>query len=377
MKTPRSIFIIVDNFRIGGIQRNALDQMCALKQYHLNSCLIILNKDETIKYPNFFMDTKNHMESFDIKYINNNIISRFFFFFKLAKKSNDYLFIDYSLRSTPILRVIRYLKRSNFKIHTVIQQFASLSKPSQRFKRFLYSEFSTTLFINSVNYQLDWINCKNINFIYKKIFRKYPLIIRNGIYFQRLSEKAKQIADQRNESKKKSRLVYLGRMKKWKGIETFQDIALAVGGRELNLLLISPEIDSDMKTALEQIKDIKIELEIGKPLENVALNSNDINIYPVQYGESFQFSESISTNCLEMAYLGLPSLVSKNHRMNWPELVAAGMLFEVDWKDSNSIVEAINKCHKYFNQNLYEKFLVAVDINSNIQHHLSYYQISS
>jgi hypothetical protein len=167
MKTPRSIFIIVDNFRIGGIQRNALDQMCALKQYHLNSCLIILNKDETIKYPNFFMDTKNHMESFDIKYINNNIISRFFFFFKLAKKSNDYLFIDYSLRSTPILRVIRYLKRSNFKIHTVIQQFASLSKPSQRFKRFLYSEFSTTLFINSVNYQLDWINCKNINFIYK------------------------------------------------------------------------------------------------------------------------------------------------------------------------------------------------------------------
>jgi hypothetical protein len=166
-------------------------------------------------------------------------------------------------------------------------------------------------------------------------------------------------------------------MKKWKGIETFQDIALAVGGRELNLLLISPEIDSDMKTALEQIKDIKIELEIGKPLENVALNSNDINIYPVQYGESFQFSESISTNCLEMAYLGLPSLVSKNHRMNWPELVAAGMLFEVDWKDSNSIVEAINKCHKYFNQNLYEKFLVAVDINSNIQHHLSYYQISS
>jgi hypothetical protein len=78
-----------------------------------------------------------------------------------------------------------------------------------------------------------------------------------------------------------------------------------------------------------------------------------------------------------MAYLGLPSLVSKNHRMNWPELVAAGMLFEVDWKDSNSIVEAINKCHKYFNQNLYEKFLVAVDINSNIQHHLSYYQISS
>jgi hypothetical protein len=58
-----------------------------------------------------------------------------------------------------------------------------------------------------------------------------------------------------------------------------------------------------------------------------------VHIYPVNYGSSAKFIESVSLNCLEMACLGVPSVVTKGGLSTWQDLQEFGIFVEVDWDE--------------------------------------------
>ena len=91
----------------------------------------------------------------------------------------------------------------------------------------------------------------------------------------------------------------------------------------------------------------RIQFEIGKRIEDVAFKANDINVYPVNYGPQAPFIESISINCLEMACLGIPSLITQSGSETWPELVEMGLLYEVDWNNPESLDSALERAKSF------------------------------
>ena len=116
-----------------------------------------------------------------------------------------------------------------------------------------------------------------------------------------------------------------------------------------------------------------IEFEIGKKVEDILFTQNDINIYPVNYGPKAEFIESISLNCLEMACLGIPSLVTKRGCSTWPELEIAGVIKEVDWNQSNDFELTLYAASQVrFDSGKISDFRSMISIDNNLKEILQY-----
>ena len=131
-----------------------------------------------------------------------------------------------------------------------------------------------------------------------------------------------------------------------------------------------------MTQTLKELKEIfsdRIQFDFGKSLIEFTPSEFDIHVYPVDYGNKFPFIESVATNCLEMALIGIPSLVTRGGAGNWPELVSAGLVYEVDWEDSLTILNAIKTIQDQdFSRDSSQNFRLAIDIQTNLSNHLKY-----
>jgi hypothetical protein len=112
----------------------------------------------------------------------------------------------------------------------------------------------------------------------------------------------------------------------------------------------------------------RIQFAIGKRIEDVEFRIGDINLYPVNYGSDARFIEGISINCLEMACLGIPSLITKNGSETWPELVDLGFIHEVDWNNPQSIQSALERA-KFFmpDKILMSKAQQLISVKNNLE----------
>ena len=64
----------------------------------------------------------------------------------------------------------------------------------------------------------------------------------------------------------------------------------------------------------------RVEFVVGKSISQVQFASGDLLVYPANYGLHSLFTEGVSINVLEMACIGIPSLISKNGNTTWAEL---------------------------------------------------------
>jgi hypothetical protein len=143
--------------------------------------------------------------------------------------------------------------------------------------------------------------------------------------------------------------------------------------KKVRALLVLPSIESEAREELTAEFGELIEFEIGKKVEDIFFTQNDINIYPVNYGPNAQFIESISLNCLEMACLGIPSLVTNKGCGTWPELKLAGVIREVDWNQSNNFEVALYAASQVrFESGKIDEFKSMISIENNLKEILEF-----
>ena len=365
------VLILVETLRIGGIERNALDQAYQLSDRNEPGIILVFNKLDTYKSANFISAEKKLIleKKLDIRFCELGLIRQIRVIRKIIKTEDVDLIIDYTLSGNIKVRAASALTRKKVVLHCVVQQLASLSAPIQRYKRMAYAQFANKLFMNSVNYGTDWSYYINKNLITKFLFKKNFEIIRNGVYLPRLNVKSGDLSVGTPEV---ARFVFLGRLKLWKGINKFKNIDSAFGGR-VEFLVIASDKDDGVVERLSDLFGARIKFIFGKTLADFTPLPGDINIYPVDYGPNAPAIEAVSTNCLEMALLGIPSIVTIGGTNNWPEIRTVGLVQEVDWEKTSSILDGVARCRKLsIPDSNFKNISNKIDIESNLNAHQSY-----
>lgn len=362
----REIGIILDDFKIGGIQRVALDQAYCLREKGFKATIIVLGPKPALDTSSFLHTERDLIEQLKVKFVffegsKFNQTKSLINFFNLSKLE---LLICHSLRAAVICKLLQRSLRYSFKIVTVIHQLLSMSAPVQRVKRLIYSQFTDVLFAYSVAVKTDWDYRRRHNpFVWLVSSHKSISVCRNGVYLPRIGLVQKNSTKGANEI---SRLVFINRLTAWKGLPIALKIIEAKEFSNVSLLMITPD---DPGRYLGQVKpDVisRISTVVGKSIFQVEFYPGDIHIYPASYGPDSRYIESVSINVLEMASFGIKSFVTEHGVDTWPELVSDGIIYEVDWSDVSGTVSTILQNASAIEVAKVNKVRQLIDITNNL-----------
>ncbi len=364
----KKVLLIIDNFRIGGAERLALDQLFALSDLSIYTIALYRQEKATRENPNFLdLESKRIFDKkLKILALPPSDLAQLIILIKLIKLNQFTVIINHSVGASIILRLAKTFSRRNFSIKTFIHQLPTLSAPAQRFKRFLYVLASDEIYAYSNAVAKDWNNRIDRNLLSRFFLGwKRPKVLRNGIYLQRLPLLPRSNEDQ----PAKTRMVFIGRGVAWKNMDFILSFLRSATDKTISSLMILPKIDPEVREALNMEFGERIEFEIGRRVEDIVFTQQDVHIYPVNYGPDAKFIESISLNCLEMACIGIPSLVSKDGCETWPELTESGIVQEVDWKQEEKFEQTLARISELeFNGLQINEFRSFISIENNLKH---------
>lgn len=360
--------MVLDNFRIGGIERLALDQLFALSDMGISAVAYYRQEKATKENPNF-LDLEAEriaQKGIQINPMPEGDLAQLKVLVRFLRSNNDVsIVINHSVGASVTLRLAKILSRNRVTVKTFIHQLPTLSAPMQRIKRFIYALSSDELYGYSAAVVQDWNERQNRNPLSRVLLGwKRPSVLRNGIYLNRLP----RLQPPSEVGFKQVRMVFIGRGVAWKNKEFIISSLRSMAQNQVRALLVLPSIESEAKEVLTAEFGELMEFEIGKKVEDVLFNQNDINIYPVNYGPKAQFIESISLNCLEMACLGIPSLVTRGGCSTWPELEMAGVIKEVDWNHIENFEIALHTASQSkFDSGKIDVFRSIISIENNLK----------
>lgn len=358
--------IIVDNFRIGGIQRLALDQLYQLSDWGQKAEMLVLSEEPVSTLATFQHSEARIISSKSIKiqYLPGRHWSQAFKIRQLITFKKYEVVISHSLRSAVIIKLFCYLKLLDCKVIVTIHQLPSLSATVQRTRRFIYSQFSDSLNSYSLAVKRDWDKRRESNFFIRLITSQRKIAInRNGIYLGRLL--VLNLTSQR-KTNSYPRLVFIGRLTAWKGLTKFLEIASDEAFSNYQILLITPTDPADYLSNLESSLRGRISVEIGKSVSNIEFYPTDIHLYPADYGIHALFVESISLNVLEMACLGIRSIVTATGTGTWPELTGLGIVIEADWSNIPKTASLIADLPRCLDEDSAQAARKLIDIRNNL-----------
>ncbi len=300
------------------------------------------------------IDSKN----FQIRRMSGKRVSDLLEIRRFLRLQNDkVLIVSHSLRSTVLFALARVGLRKEIMINSTIHQLPSLSKFVQRMKRFIYAQFGDHIYAYSDAVRKDWLN-RYSN------FGKPISLLRNGIYIDRLN-----LFEHKAEAKP-PRLIYLGRNTSWKGIDIyFKLFNLPIFSNYEGLMMIAKS-SLEIESAAQEHGIGRIKIVEGANLSNFKARENDLHVYPSQYGNTAKYTESISLNCLEMALLGIPSLVTPSNEDTWPELTNAGVFIAADWKHIEEKQDAVMKKISNIEEIENAEVVRLISISNNVSRHL-------
>jgi glycosyltransferase involved in cell wall biosynthesis len=359
-------FIFVDNLRIGGFQRLALDQSYALGDRGFRTILFVLGELPLANVPNFLDSERLLLASQNVELVSigKSRVAQMTAIISIIKSRElPTLILSHSLRATFLLRVASSLRRRRLKVITTIHQLPTLSAPRQRLQRFIYAQFTWRLLAYSSAVKADWDARASSNLIFRTLIaRKSIGVLRNGIYLKRLPININQ-----SKESQAGRLIYLGRNTSWKGVATFLELASRPELLHFELLFMIPDKkDLDIQALPLEVRR-RIQIVAGKPISSFTPRRGDVHLYPANYGPDAKFVESVSLNCLELACLGVPTVLTKNGLGTWPDLAKASIFYETDWGDYSAIArEILRVSHLKFSNLEIQKITKIIDIQNQI-----------
>jgi glycosyltransferase involved in cell wall biosynthesis len=356
------ILIICDSFNIGGIQRLALDQAYGLADLGVHGEILVMSSRDATKSDSFEINESGLIRKHRVKinYLPGTRKEQFLHIKKMLASGQYNKIFAHSLRGGVLAWVICKIFRYDLSVLTVIHQLPSLSSPIQRYKRMFYSQFCDKLYIFSVAAKNDWLSNQNRN-LFVKLFtsRRKVFVCRNGVYLPRLT----QSYEGTNNFFELKRIMFIGRLTAWKGLATFLEIAQLEVLKKQKILIISPTEPHEFLKNLNDDFGNRITCITGKSVSEITFYPGDLLLYPVIF--EGMFIEGVSINVLEMACIGVPSIIS-NGVETWPELVTLGILQVVNWKETNSIANLILNQYKFSSSDKIFEARRLIDINNNL-----------
>lgn len=142
------ILFIADSLRIGGIERNTLDQLYLLSDLG-NPGVVVLLRPESMRHNANFLQAERDLiqeKQIELKFIEGKGIRRLCTFIKIIKQEKPRLIIDYSVLGTVLARITSLFLLSDVSVHCVIQQFPGCLRHASALRDF----FTPNLLINSL-----------------------------------------------------------------------------------------------------------------------------------------------------------------------------------------------------------------------------------
>jgi glycosyltransferase involved in cell wall biosynthesis len=360
------VTIIIDDFKIGGIQRIALDQAYALSEKNIKTNIIVLNEQPAHGVPTFLHTEENLIKNLQVNiiFLKESKLNQLKNLYHHIKVSNPKLIICHSLTGTVLCRLTKTLLRSKLVIVTTVHQLLSMSAPAQRVRRVFYSQFTDILFAYSNAVKEDWDYRRRHNPLMWLISASKTIAVcRNGVYLQRIVLNESNFIKSNNEI---NRLIFVNRLTAWKGLPTALRVIQSKEFSEVSLLIMTPDDPGELLLYVEPEKRNKIVSVVGKSISQVEFYPDDIHIYPATYGSGSRFIESVSINVLEMACFGVKSFVTEHGVDTWPELVCYGIIYEVDWSDLPSAISTILKNALPLEVSTVNKVRQLIDVTNNL-----------
>lgn len=361
------VHLFIDNLNIGGFQRLCQDQAYVFSELGYKVEIHSLSELPTLDSRNFVTIESDLIRKFDIKVdsISTTHLRQIINTKKILNSASlEDILISHSLRATVIVRISIFLSRSKLGFLTQIHQLPTLSAPIQRLRRFLYAQQSPVLVAYSTAVKSDWdLRVGHFPRLARPLFSKPIEVIRNGVYLNRLPSPVT-----RKDAVLNARLVFLGRNTGWKGISTFLKYSEQPKLSHFRLLLMLPEIDSQFRSEIQERFGSRVELVVGKSISSFKPHPGDVHFYAAQYGSNAHYIESISLNCLEMAAVGVPSVVTSGGLGTWLDLQDQEIFFECDWSDIDTTVEKILKASEMqYSTSALESIRNQVNIEANVK----------
>lgn len=365
----KSAVIFVDNLRIGGIQRLALDESYMLSDMGFK-CTVISQEDPRLQSAQlkYFSDIEDNLikrKNVEIKIFNPNR-GKFFLEIKsfLGSSSEIELIVSHSLRASFALKIYKVLfRKRDLIINTKIHQLPSLVDPSQRLKRLIYSQFTDHLFCFSEAVRRTWSIQFGLLFSKLFIFSKNVQVLRNGVYLPRLPELRKPL----NATSFRPRLVFLGRLAFWKGLSTLEQLAKEPSLSKYDFLFVIPTYDETSLREISSLLGTRMQVITGKSVNELEVFIGDIHLYPTQYGENSHITESVSLNCLELLGVGIPSIVTAGGQMTWTESDFRKVFLEVNWIDLEDVLNQISNASNFvLDPELHSRLRDIIDIRNEV-----------
>jgi glycosyltransferase involved in cell wall biosynthesis len=330
----KNILLVVDNLRLGGIQRLVLDEGYCFQDLGFSPYILTLNHtpiEKSILNSDFpFFQTR----PIPILVSPKGLFTSFIFLIRTILSIKPNLVMCHAAQFNVLLRVARVLLRSNFRIHAFIHQLPTLSSFRQNLKHSIYYRFADQFSAVSVQFKQEIVRLRREKFVYRVMYDPNIGFDRIGIYLPRL--KQLQLTTKFSTSDLDRPLLFLGRIIGWKGFHTFCQIANEDFPRRGVVVITSPEIH---QTAYEpdffgyDWRRIYFSIGVG----SINWTNSAIHIYPSNYGEETQFPMAIGLNVLECLALGIPSIISQDNFVGWPELKGSILCVTTDWSRQDVI----------------------------------------
>lgn len=336
MQKPKSVLIVVDNLRVGGIQRLAIDECYSLNKRGVKHLLVSLNAFEgnnsIVKVDEEFAE----ISQLNIQYLGKGKLRQLNELTKFVKQDFN-LIVTHSATAALLLRFAVILKMKRVSIILYIHQLISLSSKKQALKRFFYFTFADKLFVSSNQFKLEIEAYLKDNW-WGTLFRKRIYFDRMGIYLDRIDNQFKAVVCQEAVP----HLIFSSRMTAWKGFQVF-----------LNLASNFHSINHKVVFEISKVKNKQSEIQELDKHDNHAFYSKSpasfkypsksLHIYPTNYGDSVKYPQSIGMNVLEFLALGVPSLISIEGFQSWPELEKSVLIETCNWFNTLEVDKKANK----------------------------------
>ena len=336
MQKPKSVLIIVDNLRVGGIQRLAIDECYSLNKRDIKHLLVSLNAFEEnnsiVKVDEEFAE----ISQLNIKYLGKGKLRQLNELTKFVKQDFN-LIVTHSATATLLLRFAVTLKMKKVKIILYIHQLISLSSKKQALKRFFYFTFANKLFVSSNQFKLEIDTYLKDNW-WGALFRKKIYFDRMGIYLDRVDNQFKAVVCQEDIP----HLIFSSRMTEWKGFQVFLNLASKFNSINHKVVFEISKVKNRQNEIQDLDKDENHAFYSKSPV-SFRYPSKSLHIYPTNYGDSIKYPQSIGMNVLEFLALGVPSLISEEGFESWPELEKSVLIETCNWFNSTEVDNKLNK----------------------------------
>jgi len=218
-----SFIFLVDNLRVGGIQRLLLDECYWLIEKGFATTIVTFSErvelDEIIKLDREFP----YVKDLDVQFAGTRKVKQIQFISNLLKSRNQSrTIVSHTTSGAFVGRIASLLSRKPVLISLYIHQVLTLSDRKQRIKRMVQALFAYHLYVSSMQFKLSWDEEIKRSRVWKRIFTKEIHFDRMGVYLPRLQwqgwkKEIPCISDVPH-------LVFMSRITTWKGFSNFVSI---------------------------------------------------------------------------------------------------------------------------------------------------------